>query len=132
MSARRPYVRPMAGWWRKNPWFIEYMIHEGTALFVAAYAFILLASLMVLGEGEAAWNRWLEILSHPLSIAIHALILVAFMYHTWTWFNIMPRTLPPIIVKGARVAASTIIVAGLAAAVISSAALFAIACWLAS
>ena len=109
MSARRPYVRPMAGWWRKNPWFIEYMIHEGTALFVAAYAFILLASLMVLGEGEAAWNRWLEILSHPLSIAIHALILVAFMYHTWTWFNIMPRTLPPIIVKGARVAASTII-----------------------
>ena len=21
-------------WWRKNPWFIEYMIHEGTALLV--------------------------------------------------------------------------------------------------
>ena len=38
MSARRPYVRPMAGWWRRNPWFVEYMLHEATALAVAAYA----------------------------------------------------------------------------------------------
>ena len=22
MSKRRPYVRPMAGWWRKNPFFV--------------------------------------------------------------------------------------------------------------
>ena len=57
MSARRPYVRSMAGWWRKNPWFIEYMVHEGTALFVAIYAAILLASVVVLGNGEAAW-KW--------------------------------------------------------------------------
>ena len=34
MSARRPYVRPMAGWWRRNPWFVEYMVHEATALAV--------------------------------------------------------------------------------------------------
>ncbi|MEF8735159.1 MAG: hypothetical protein V5B35_00670 [Candidatus Accumulibacter necessarius] len=32
----------MDGWWRKNPFFVEYMIHEGTALFVAAYAGVLL------------------------------------------------------------------------------------------
>jgi L-lactate utilization protein LutB len=38
VSKRRPYVRSMDGWWRKNPFFVEYMIHEGTALFVAAYA----------------------------------------------------------------------------------------------
>jgi fumarate reductase subunit C len=28
----------MDGWWKKNPFFVEYMIHEATALFVAAYA----------------------------------------------------------------------------------------------
>lgn len=47
MSKRRPYTRPMAGWWRKNPFFVEYMIHEGTALFVAAYGLVLLAGLVV-------------------------------------------------------------------------------------
>ncbi len=132
MSARRPYMRPMKGWWRKNPWFIEYMIHEGTALFVAAYAFILLASLMALSEGEAAWNRWLDLLTQPLFIAAHLLILAAYLYHTWTWFNIMPRTLPPIIVNGTRVTAATITRTGLAVAVLSSAAVFAIACWIAT
>jgi fumarate reductase subunit C len=38
VNKRRPYVRSMDGWWKKNPFFVEYMIHEGTALFVAAYA----------------------------------------------------------------------------------------------
>ncbi|MBP6693175.1 MAG: hypothetical protein KA162_12120, partial [Xanthomonadales bacterium] len=35
----------MAGWWRRNPWFVEYMVHEATALAVVAYALILLAGL---------------------------------------------------------------------------------------
>ena len=132
MSARRPYVRSMAGWWRKNPFFVEYMVHEGTAVFVAAYALILLAGLVFLCEGEAAWNRWLAILTNPLCIVIHVVILLAFLYHTWTWFNIMPRTLPPILFNGERVKAATITGAGLAAAVITSLMVFAIAAWLAA
>jgi fumarate reductase subunit C len=132
MSARRPYVRPMAGWWRKNPFFVEYMVHEGTAFFVAAYALILLASIIVLGQGEAAWNRWLACLTSPLSIFVHIVLLAAFLYHTWTWFNIMPRTLPPIMVKGERVKATTIIRTGLAVAALASLVVFAIAARLAS
>ena len=132
MSARRPYVRSMAGWWRKNPWFIEYMVHEGTALFVAIYALILLASVVVLGNGEAAWNRWLEFLTSPLCIFVHVVLMIAFLYHTWTWFNIMPRTLPPIILKGERVQPATIVLTGLAASVGASLIMFAIAFWLAS
>lgn len=120
MSARRPYVRPMDGWWRKNPFFVEYMVHEGTAFFVAAYALILLASVMILGQGEAAWNRWLGFLTSPLSIVLHIVLLAAFLYHTWTWFNIMPRTLPPIVRDGERVKGTTITRAGLAAAVAAS------------
>ena len=132
MSARKPYLRPMAGWWRKNPFFIEYMVHEGTAFFVAAYALILLASLIVLGQGEAAWNRWLACLTSPVCIAVHVLLLVAFLYHTWTWFNIMPRTLPPIIVGGRRVKAATIAGTGLAIAFVASLIVFAIVARLAS
>lgn len=132
MSARRPYVRPMAGWWRRNPWFVEYMVHEATALAVVAYALILLAGLFRLGQGEAAWAQWLAFLASPLSQAIHGVLLLAFAYHAWTWFRIMPRTLPPIRVRGARVAAATITRVGLAAALVASALVYAVVARLAA
>ena len=69
MSKRRPYVRPMDGWWKKNPFYVEYMVHEGTALFVAAYAITLLVGVIRLGQGEAAWNGWLELKRFELTQA---------------------------------------------------------------
>ena len=30
--ARRPYVRPMQGWWRRDPFFMRYMLREATAV----------------------------------------------------------------------------------------------------
>lgn len=124
MSARRPYVRPMAGWWRRNPWFVGYMAHEATALAVAAYALILLIGLFRLGQGKAAWAQWLAFLASPPSLVLHGVLLLAFAYHAWTWFQIMPRTLPPIRLRGARVAAATITRIGLAAALVASALLY--------
>ncbi len=120
MNKRRPYVRPMDGWWRRNPFFIEYMIHEGTALFVAAYAGILLNGLLHLSRGEAAWNVWLEGLKNPWYIGFHLLALVAISYHTYTWFKIMPRTMPPVIVGGKRLADGAITGGGLAVAAAAS------------
>lgn len=116
MNKRRPYVRPMAGWWRKNPFFVEYMIHEGTAFFVAAYAGILLTGLWRLSQGEAAWNMWLASLQHPLYLAFHWLALAAVSYHTYTWFKIMPRTMPPVVIAGKRLPDCAITGGGLAAA----------------
>ena len=46
MTVRKPYVRPMAGWWRRNPFFVRYMMRELTAPFVAIYALILLIGLV--------------------------------------------------------------------------------------
>jgi fumarate reductase subunit C len=119
----------MAGWWRKNPYFVEYMVHEGTAVFVAIYALILLVSLVKLGAGEQAWNQWVDFLASPLSIGLHVLLLAGFLYHTWTWFNIMPRTLPPIMVAGKRLEAGAIVRGGLLAATIASLVLLGV-CWL--
>lgn len=126
MSARRPYTRPMPGWWKKNPYFVEYMVHEGTAVVVAIYALILLVSLFVLGRGETAWNEWLVLLRSWPALLLHAALLIGFLYHTWTWFKIMPRTLPPIRIKGERVAATTITTVGLIAAVSASLVVFAL------
>ncbi|WP_300456591.1 fumarate reductase subunit C [Accumulibacter sp.] len=123
MNKRRPYVRPMDGWWRKNPFFVEYMVHEGTALFVAAYAAILLTGLVRLSQGEAAWNAWLSALKNPWYVGFHLLALAAIAYHTYTWFKIMPRTMPPVVVGGQRLPAWAITGSGLAVAAAASAAL---------
>lgn len=120
MSKRRPYVRPMAGWWRKNPFFIEYMIHEGTALFVAAYALVLLAGLVCLALGEATWNGWLGAMKHPLVILFHLVTLAMIAYHSWTWFKIMPKTMPPVVIGGKRLSAAMITGGGLAAVALAS------------
>lgn len=110
----------MDGWWKKNPFYVEYMIHESTALFVAAYAFTLLVGLVRLGQGEAAWNGWLEAMKSPLSLIFHVVFLLAIMYHTYSWFKIMPITLPPIIVGGKKVSPGAITGSGLLAAVVAS------------
>jgi len=120
-------MRPMRGWWRRDPFFVRYMIREATALIVAAYALVLLAGVLCLAQGEAAWNGWLAQLRSPVSIVLHVLMLAAMIYHTYSWFEIMPKTMPALFVGGKRVTATTITMSGLVAAVGAAAALFALA-----
>lgn len=125
-NPRRPYVRPMAGWWRRNPFFVRYMAREGSALFVGAYALILLVGLIRLAQGEAAFNGWLAALQSPLSIAFHCVLLAVFAFHAWTWFEIMPKTMPPVRVGGRRLPDAAITGGALAASAAASLVLFAI------
>jgi fumarate reductase subunit C len=121
----------MAGWWRRDPYFMRYMVREATALAVALYAIVLLVGVLRLAQGEAAWNGWLAALRSPLSIALHMVLLAAMVYHTISWFEIMPKTLPMMFIRGQRVSARAITRTGLAAAALAALALFAGAWWLA-
>lgn len=108
MPARRPYVRPMTGWWKRDPFFMRYMWREATAIGVAVYAVILAVGLLRLSQGEAAWNGWVQALRSPLSIALHGVLLLCMFIHAKSWFEIMPKTMPYLHVGGQRVAGSTI------------------------
>ncbi|HEX9278863.1 MAG TPA: fumarate reductase subunit C [Casimicrobiaceae bacterium] len=124
MSARRPYVRSMEGWWRRNPFFIVYMIREGTAVLVVAYAVVLLFGVVRLAQGEAAYEGWLTALQSPWSLVFHLALLVSFIYHTWSWFSIMPKTMPMILIGGKRLQPAVITGVGLAVSAVACAALF--------
>lgn len=115
----RPYVRSMRGWWTRDSFFMVYMAREATAVFVAAYAIVLLAGLVHLSQGEAAWNGWLESMKSPGSLGFHFAVLATFVYHTWSWFRIMPKTMPLIFVGGRKLAPAVITGTGLAAAVVA-------------
>lgn len=132
MAARRPYVRPMTGWWKRNSFFKLYMAREVTALFVAAYGLVLLAGLARLSQGPAAFGEWLDGLRSPLSIAFHVLLLAVFLYHTYSWFTIMPKTMPPVMMGGKRLSAGAITTLGLAASAVASVGLYVLARVLAS
>ena len=123
MSARRPYMRPMDGWWRTNPFFIRYMIREATAVLVVAYATVLLFGVIRLAQGESAYDAWLASLRSPWSVAFHIVLLANFVYHTWSWFQVMPKTMPIIVMRGKRLQPAVITAAGLLAAAVASAGL---------
>ncbi len=121
----RPYMRSMRGWWMRDSFFVVYMAREATAVFVAAYALVLLAGLVRLSQGEAAWNGWLEALRSPFSLVFHAAVLATFVYHTWSWFRIMPKTMPLIFIGSRRLAPALITGIGLLAAIVACAAVLA-------
>ncbi|WP_284614826.1 fumarate reductase subunit C [Aquabacterium humicola] len=126
----RPYVRPMTNWWRRDPFFVRYMWREATALGVAAYAIVLLVGLWRLSQGEAAFTAWLQVLRSVPSLLLHALLLAAMAYHTLSWFQIMPKTMPLLFVRGERVAAATITRSGLAVAAVVTLVVLALAWWI--
>jgi fumarate reductase subunit C len=124
---RKPYVRPMAGWWKRDPFFVRYMWREATALGVAAYAIVLMVGVWRLSQGPQAFEGWFQALRGWPSIAFHLLLLVSMIYHAVSWFEIMPKTMPMMFVGGERVAAATITRVGLLAAAAAALVLLALA-----
>jgi fumarate reductase subunit C len=116
IDRRRPYIRSMDSWWKRNPYFLRYLAMEATSVLVAAYALILLFGLFRLNQGELAYNGWLDALKSPLAIGLHVLILLVFVYHTWSWFKIMPKTLPALYLGGTKIPQSAITWTGVAVA----------------
>jgi fumarate reductase subunit C len=129
-AATRGYMRPMHGWWRRDPFFVRYMAREATALAVLCYSVILAVGVVRLAQGEAAWNAWLQALRSPFAVLLHVVLLGAMVIHAQSWFEIMPKTMPAMFIRGKRVAQSTIMRVGWAAAGVSTVLLVAIAWWL--
>jgi fumarate reductase subunit C len=124
MSAVKSYTRPMAGWWRKNPYFVRYMIREASAPLFYVYALWLLAGIVALARGGAAYAVWLTLAGHPVAILLNLVLLAFAIYHTWTWFSVLPKTTPDI-----DVPAWLLVGAGVAAAAVACLALFGFAWW---
>ncbi len=80
-------------WWMKKPSYLLYILRELTAVFVAAYAIILLLTVRALSQGGEAWDTWLATLQRPGMILFHGFILAFAVYHSLTWFTLAPTAL---------------------------------------
>lgn len=129
MGKPKTYLRPMAGWWRRNPFYRSYMVREFSSVLVTAYALILLFGLYRLAQGQAAFDAWRAALATPGWILFHCLVLAAFFYHGWTWFEVMPKTMPFIRLGQRRLPDNAIVAGGAGAAVALSILLYGLVWW---
>ena len=130
MAHVKTYVRPMAGWWRRNPYFVRYMIRESSSVFLAIYALVLLVGLYRLTQGQAAWEGWLAAMTRPISLLFHWVALVTVGYHAYTWWKVAPKTAPDLHFRGKPLPAVVITGGGGAATIGASVVVYILVRWL--
>ena len=129
MAQVRTYTRPMGGWWRKNPYFVRYMIREASSVFLAIYTVILLVGLYRLTQGEAAWDAWRAALTSPASVLFHWLALLTVGYHAYTWWKVAPKTAPDLRIGGRPLPELLVTAGGCLATLGTSVLVYAIVRW---
>ena len=111
-----PLIRQISRrqWWLGASRYRRYMARELTSLLIGAYAFMLMVGLWRVSEGAEAFAGWLDAMQSPLGLIFNAVILMAALYHSFTWFNVAPKAisirigivkLPDIVISGAHYAA---------------------------
>jgi len=127
MSERRPFHRPQPRrWWAHKP-YLAYTLRELSGVAVTLYGAILLAGLICLWRGPAAYAIYLRMLRSDASLVVHLVLLAGMLWHVLTWFQILPKTMPKLIVRGRQVPPRKVTAIALLVAVVCSAALLVVA-----
>lgn len=110
-----PYHRRVAPtWWLSQRTYFLFIVRELTSVFIAAYLMLFLLLLYQLSVGREAYEAYLRFLATPGMLVFHVLALAAALFHTLTWFNLLPNIMvvrygenrvPAIIVAGVNYAA---------------------------
>lgn len=103
-SFRKPYNPPVKkmSWWLDNPFFVFYMVREGTAVFALFAVLEILLGIFCLAlcdvtpavslKGIAPYVWYLQsFLANPVVIALNVLVLLTQLFHAVTWFALMPK-----------------------------------------
>ena len=103
-SFRKPYNPPVKKmtWRLENPFYIFYMVREGTAVLALFAVLEILFGIFMLALCELTPNQSLtgvapyvwylqNFLGNPVIIALNVIILVSQLFHAVTWFALMPK-----------------------------------------
>jgi len=115
MSEHRHSAAQPAGWWAHPP-YLAYTVRELTGVGIALYSAVLFAGLVALWRGPDAYASYTQWLAGPWSLLLHLLLLAVMLWHVVTWFQILPKTMPKLILNGRPVAQGRITAVALASA----------------
>ncbi len=88
------YVRPISVFWwvRKRTYFV-FVMRELSSLFVAWFVLFLLLMVRAVGEGEAAYQDFLDLAASPAMLVLNTVGLAFIVLHTVTWFSLTPQAM---------------------------------------
>ena len=90
----KPYTRKMpATWWLQKQAYFWFMIRELTAVVMAVYCVVLLVMLYRLKQRDGSIDELMTLLQTGWSVGLHFVAFLAAMYHTVTWFALVPKAL---------------------------------------
>jgi fumarate reductase subunit C len=89
-------------WWTRKRSYFVFVMRELSSVFIAWFVVYLVLFVYAVGQGEAAYLRFLDWASAPWVIALNVVSLVFVLLHTVTWFSLTPQAMA-VRVAGRRV-----------------------------
>jgi fumarate reductase subunit C len=80
-------------WWLEKPAYFAFILREGTCLFVAWFVIYLLLLVKAVGDGPAAYDRFLAWSAAPWMVLLNVITLALLMFHAITFFVAAPQAL---------------------------------------
>ncbi|HEY7485013.1 MAG TPA: hypothetical protein VH912_11185 [Streptosporangiaceae bacterium] len=105
-------------WWLRRRSYFAFVIRELSSVFVAWFVAFLLLLVKAVGDGAAAYQRFLDWAANPIVIIVNIVALIFVVYHAVTWFNLAPQAMvvrmrgqrvPPSMVAGGNYAAWVVV-----------------------
>jgi fumarate reductase subunit C len=101
-------------WWVRRRSYLAFVARELSSVFVAWFVAFLLLLVKAVGDGPAAYQRFLDWSANPWIIALNVIALAFVVFHAVTWFKLSSQAmvvrvrgnrLPPSMVTGGNYAA---------------------------
>ena len=92
---RPRYHTPLRwNWFLARPGYLKFMVREVTAFFIVVELVFLLFFVRDLGTSQDAFAGVMAFCRNPIVMVMHAVILLAAVFHSVTWFNLTPKIMP--------------------------------------
>jgi fumarate reductase subunit C len=79
-------------WWARRRSYLLFVLRELSSLFVAWFVAYLLVLVFAIGQGESAYQRFLDWAANPFVVAVSLVALAFVLLHAVTFFNAAPQT----------------------------------------
>jgi fumarate reductase subunit C len=88
------YKAPISTWWwlSKRTYFV-FVMRELSSIFVAWSAVFLILLVAAVGEGESAYEDFLDWAATPWVVVVNVVALAFLVLHTITWFALTPQAM---------------------------------------
>jgi len=88
------YVRPISVfWWLRKRTYFMFVMRELSSVFVAWFVIFLLLLVRAVGQGEAAYQDFLDLAASPAVLVLNTVGLAFVVLHTVTWFSLTPQAM---------------------------------------